>query len=131
MPIKVMLIDSDAYSLRALRRELEEEYLVLSCSRGQAASDMLKIFKPEAVVANRLTEGFDAKAFLAQLRQDPHHSQVPVWITRSEGAPEALFYPRPSEVFFLQGSAHPTLFRAQLSWHFGLERDPRPRVLET
>ena len=131
MPIKVMLIDSDTYSLRALRRELEDEYFVLSCSRGQSALDLFKIFKPEAVVANRLTEGFEAGEFLDRLRRETGDSPIPVWITRSEGAPESLLYPRPPEVFFLHGPAHPTLLRAQLSWHFGLEMDRRARVLET
>jgi len=131
MPTRIMLIDSDAQSLRSLRKGLEDQYVVLSSSRGHAAQNLFQLFRPDAVVANRLTEGLDARGFLEWVRRVPEGLDVPVWITRSEGAPESLFQPRFPNTFFLMGQVHPILLKAQLNWHFGLDREPRPRVFET
>jgi hypothetical protein len=131
MPTRIMLIDSDLQALKSLRRELEGEYLVLSSSRGHAAAGLFDLFRPEAVVANHLTEGLDTRDFLEWLRHKPEGFDVPVWLTKTEGAPPSLFAPKLPGVFYLRGSVHPVLLKVQINWHFGHDRDPRPKVFET
>ena len=128
---KVMLIDSDLRNLRTLRKELEGGYRVLGSSRGHAAQDLFELFRPQAVVANRATEGFEARGFLEWIRRVPEGLEVPVWVTGSEGAPESLFLPRLSGITFLPGKVHPLLLKVQLNWHFGGSPEIRPRIVKS
>jgi len=131
MPTKIMVIDPDLETLKSLRRELEGDYLILSSSRGHAARALFDLFRPEAVVANHLTEGLDTRAFLEWLRRTPAGFDVPVWLSKTEGAPPSLFLPKLPEVFHLRGPVHPVLLKVQLNWHFGHSLDRRSKVLET
>jgi hypothetical protein len=131
MPTKIMVIDQDTQALRALRNELESDYLVLSSTRGHAVIDLFKVFRPEAVVADRRTEGFDPGLFLGWVRGVPEGLDVPIWITGMGSETGIPGLPKAPDVFLLRNRIHPILFKVQLDWHFGYDRGNPPKVLES
>jgi CheY-like chemotaxis protein len=76
--LKVMVIDQDIRQIREIGDELGSRYVLLNCSKGAKAFDLLKIFQPNAVIMDPVTTGLNTQAFMAGVRGLPNGAGIPI-----------------------------------------------------
>lgn len=73
---KLLIADTSEVLAKAISRQLQEEFLVLSCSSGAQVLDILPDFAPDILVINTILPEVDCITVLKTLRLCGHKTQV-------------------------------------------------------
>jgi CheY-like chemotaxis protein len=83
----LLVIDDDRAVREALREVLQEEgYLVITATNGKEALDVLDtVARPDMAIVDLMMPVMDGWGFVAELRQRPQFSSIPVVVITAGG----------------------------------------------
>lgn len=87
----ILIVEDDSFISGLLQRKFaQENYGIFNATNADGALEALKKNKIDLILLDIILPGTDGIAFLASIKKDPAHKDIPVIITSNLGQPEEI-----------------------------------------
>jgi DNA-binding response OmpR family regulator len=87
----ILIVEDDSFISGLLQRKFaQENYGIFNATNADGALEVLKKNKIDLILLDIILPGTDGIAFLASIKKDPAHKDIPVIITSNLGQPEEI-----------------------------------------